>query len=256
MKWFFAGLVLANLALLGWNWSQGDVVASPFPETAAPRRGGDGGLTLLQELDSRPATRAESAPPSAPPQEAAAVDVAVRPPQAGNAAPEVAVEMPSSERGAAPEVTATCYRLAGFESPEAVAGAVRALARGGADIRGQGEVAGETKRYWVMLSPTTTAAKAEPTLERLKRAGIKDFYLIRSGDNRNAISLGVYSSEDSAKRRLRQIRDLNLNARVEEITLPAKRWWLEFGWPDDRKATSWRGLLAKDVRDIRSQACH
>jgi hypothetical protein len=180
----------------------------------------------------------------------------VRPLQAGNATPEAAVELPSSERGAAPEVIATCYRLAGFESPEAVAGAVRALAQGGAEIRGQGEVAGETKRYWVMLSPTATAAKAEPTLERLRRAGIRDFYLIRSGDNKNAISLGVYSSEDSAKRRLRQIRDLNLNARVEEIRLPAKRWWLEFGWPDDRKATAWRGLLAKDVRDTRSQACH
>ncbi len=250
MKWFFLGLLLANLAMLGWNWQAGEPAATSFPLAASAPGAGSVGLTLLRELGSQPAARAEPAPAATPPQKAASPT----PMEVPSPTVEAVAGVTSVPDAPVPKVS--CLRLAGFDSQAAAAGAAQALKGGGAEIRGQGDDAGETKRYWVMLPPVATAAKAEPMLEQLKRAGIKDFYLIRSGDNKNAISLGVYSADESAKRRLRQIRDLKLNAKIEEITLPAKRWWLEFDWPEERKDEAWRKLLARDVRDMKSQTCH
>lgn len=245
MKWFFVGLFVANLALFGWSWqvagqhSEADATAIATTATMGPP------LTLLRELDAPLQTRrAEVAAPTPSPVEEPVVAAPLQ--------EEVAV---LSEPAAQVKPAMSCLRLGAIESQAAAARTARSLEQGGATVLREGEEAGETKRYWVMLSPATTAAAAAPALQRLQRAGIKDFYLIRSGENANAISLGVYSAKDSAQRRLQQIRAVKLAPRVEEITLPAKRWWIEFKWPDDGDKAAWRALLPNDLRNVPSQAC-
>lgn len=244
MKWFFICMLAANLALLGWNWQhagdnghseQGAASVAPPP---GPR------LALLGEADVPIRGRREPAVIAVPPPAAVA--------EATAAAAEPGVAPPSDARVA---TALRCIRLRSLESQAAAAGVIKALQEGGATVRGQGEEAGEIKRYWVMLPPGGSAAAATPVLERLQRAGIKDFYLIRSGKNVNAISLGVYSSKDAAQNRLRQIQELKLAPRIEEITLPAKRWWVEFDWPAAERDTAWRGLLPRSVRDVLVAAC-
>jgi len=247
MKWFFVGLLVANIALLVWNGQQNRQASSVAGETAgidAP------GLVLLSELGASPPVRT-MAGTTLPVQEAEAAPDA--------SAHFVAESSHSEQPGAAPEdipvVAVHCVRLGGFDSPLTLARVAGSLRQAGTDVRGQGEETGDIRRYWVMLPPYAKAAAATPVLERLQRAGIKDFYLIRSGDNVNAISLGVYSSADSAQRRLRQIRDLKLAPKIEEITLPAKRWWLEFEWPAERNDAAWRAVLPGEDRDITVQSC-
>lgn len=246
MKWFFFCMVAANLALLAWNWQQTGEAPPAVAMNGGTATPAGPRLVLLHELDTplsarrEPATprSAPAAEPVAPPADLAAVDEPLAP----------VAELP-------PPRMAVCVRLGGFESQSVVAGVTKSLQQGGASVRSQGEEAGEIKRYWVMLPPVATPAAATPVLERLQRGGIKDFYLIRSGENANAISLGVYSSKDAAQRRGQQIRELKLVPRIEEITLPAKRWWVEFDWADNGKNVTWRGLLPRELRDTPALAC-
>lgn len=250
MKWFFAGLLVTNLALLGWHWMHPDSHAELAMFPAAPPLSGPG-LVLLQELDKPLPLRGEAAAavPASPPM---AEPVETGEPEAPAVAVDVTPE-PVPKPPAAPQFA--CLRLVGLDSKNEATRAGQALARGGAAVKRQGEEAGETKRYWVMLPPVASPTAAVPILQRLERAGVKDFYLIRSGENANAISLGVYSAKDSAQRRVQQIRAVKLKPRIEEIALPVKRWWLEFDWPAGGSPEVWRTLLPKDLRMVAVEAC-
>lgn len=248
MKWFFAGLLVTNLALLGGAWMSSDrgqelVAASVTP--AGP------GLILLGELEKSLPLRSEAG------EEVAAAAHVTEPVQAVET-PATVTAVPAEPEATAestPDAQFSCLRLAGLESKSIAATAAQVLAQGGGLVKRQGEEAGETKRYWVMLPPVASPTAATPILQRLERAGVKDFYLIRSGENANAISLGVYSAKDSAQRRVQQIRALKLKPRIEEIALPVKRWWLEFDWPVDGNPEAWRALLPRELRATAVKVC-
>jgi hypothetical protein len=53
--------------------------------------------------------------------------------------------------------------------------------------------------YWVFLPPAANKAAADKRIDELKAQGIKDAFVIDSGPQRFAISLGVFRSEDAAK---------------------------------------------------------
>jgi hypothetical protein len=52
--------------------------------------------------------------------------------------------------------------------------------------------------WWVYLPPAANKAAAETRAALLKAAGIKDFFIVDSGPQRFAISLGVFRTEDAA----------------------------------------------------------
>ena len=64
-----------------------------------------------------------------------------------------------------------------------------------------------TTGYWVYIAPTADRPQAERKLVELKRQGVSDSYLVQdqSGFN-NAISLGVFRTEDAARTQLDQLR--------------------------------------------------
>jgi hypothetical protein len=53
--------------------------------------------------------------------------------------------------------------------------------------------------WWVFLPPAVNKAAAETRVARLKAAGIKDIFIVDSGPQRFAISLGVFRTEDAAE---------------------------------------------------------
>jgi SPOR domain len=58
----------------------------------------------------------------------------------------------------------------------------------------------EEKGYWIFIPPLSDKAAADKKAEELKDLGVKDFFIVtESGPNRYAISLGSFSSEDTAK---------------------------------------------------------
>jgi hypothetical protein len=245
MRGFLVGLFLLNLAVLAWSWQQaGQKDHADIVPMAAVAAGP--GLVLLQELETPLAARRDTvavASPNAPVMETPSAVV--------NPVLDVATTMP--EATALP--AAACLRAGGFESEAAAERIAKGLRDEGSNVRRLGEEVGVTTRYWVMLPPAKSAAAAAPLLERLQRAGVKDFYLIRNGENVNAISLGVFSAKGSAQRRVEQLRGLKLTPRIEEITLPRSRWWVEFEWPADKTEDAWRRLLPTEMRNLVSRPC-
>ena len=59
--------------------------------------------------------------------------------------------------------------------------------------------------FWVYLAPVTERSQALATLEQLQNQGVEDFRLIRKGSFKNAISLGLFSSQARVNRRLRDL---------------------------------------------------
>jgi hypothetical protein len=65
----------------------------------------------------------------------------------------------------------------------------------------------ESTRWWVHVPPLPTRAAATQRAAELRKQGIEDFSLINDDPQwRNAISLGVFRTEDAASRRADELR--------------------------------------------------
>ncbi len=104
------------------------------------------------------------------------------------------------------------------------------------------------RNYWVMIPPFDSRAAARKVVSQLQSHGLRDFYLVRGGEYENAISLGVFSTESAALRRLERIRALPLSGsgpRLDHIELTAKRYWIAVQWPGGEEPR-WKALLPEN----------
>jgi hypothetical protein len=60
--------------------------------------------------------------------------------------------------------------------------------------------------YWVYLPPLPTRSAAEKKVAELKTQGLKDFLIIADGPQKNAISLGVFKTDEAANTFLETIK--------------------------------------------------
>jgi len=115
-------------------------------------------------------------------------------------APEELARVAASRRGVA------CIELGPVPAAEAARAeeAVGGLAGG---LKVSQRRADEATRWWVYIPPLPTRAAANLRIAELKKQGVDDSSLI-SDDAvwRNAISLGVFSSEDAANRRVEELK--------------------------------------------------
>jgi len=80
-------------------------------------------------------------------------------------------------------------------------------------------------RQWVIFPPLPSAESAAAKLSELTAAGLTDAFVVKDGDWRNAISLGLYADADAAQRRILEVEGKGvLGTRVE--VLP--RQWTDF----------------------------
>lgn len=112
----------------------------------------------------------------------------------------------------------------------------------------------ERIRYWVLLPPYRSDEQARVAVERLKRAGLKDYYLIPNGENKNALSLGVFSSRESAQRRINDAASLNLKVRVEEVNFPSHRYVIELRAAAGQPPPNWQQSLPLGV-ELDAKVC-
>lgn len=95
---------------------------------------------------------------------------------------------------------AACVEFAGI-GPADAARARQAFAALALGDRLSEQRTEDVSRYWVFVPPAADRRTAEATVAQLKRAGVGDVSLRPD----NAISLGVFSSEDAARRFLASI---------------------------------------------------
>jgi len=139
------------------------------------------------------------------------------------------------------DVGASCYTLGPFKAVND-ANSVRNMLKH-ADITARRRIKKDRSRkgFWVLLSPEATHAGARENVERLKAKGIKDYFLVATGDQTNAVSLGVFAQSDTAQRRYEEIKALGFKPKIQNVDLPLREYWLD--WPVEQPLSS--KLLAK-----------
>ncbi len=115
-----------------------------------------------------------------------------------------------------------CFASQAVDSRDEAAEWQRAMPDGRALVEPMEEV--RQLGYWVYLPPMETEAAAEERLEELRERGITDLSLVRQGERRYAISLGVFSSRERARERREQLLDHGVEAEAGERLRRTERY--------------------------------
>jgi hypothetical protein len=113
---------------------------------------------------------------------------------------------PAPAKPAAPAVAAVCLEWGAFSGADAARAekALEPLALGAKlSQRRQEDLAG----FWVYIAPLPNRQVATQKAGELKRLGVDDYFIVPDDPIwRNAISLGIFKTEDAAKARLAALR--------------------------------------------------
>lgn len=205
MRNLFLLLVLANLGLLGWQrWiaPREDPAVSPEAER--------------KELPSLILAPKPEAPRPAP---------AAAAPSAGAGQTALAPASPDAMAPAAE--SARCVSVGPFRDQSEAGEAAAALRAGGFAPR-QRLAAGQVwVGHWVYLPAFSSRAEARTTLNNLKRRGVADSYIVPSGAERNAVSLGVFAERDRAERRVVEVSALGYAPRIADRHRSGAVYWVD-----------------------------
>ena len=101
------------------------------------------------------------------------------------------------------------------------------------------ETGQENQLFWIYLKPQASRDNAIQAIEDLKSKGITDYRLIETGDLRNAISLGLFSTQASVNRRLNELK----NKGYQPVVVPYR----------DAKAVYWLDIKLIEQQDVLNQ---
>ena len=188
MRWVFYSLLVVNLVYLGWQLASG-AVWNAGPSTVIERPAGD--------PSDAPALRLLSEAPQ--PARALRSDAPPRP----GLCPVVG---PWSARGDA-ERARVQLEAAGL------AATIRAV------------TVQKDHLNWVYLPPYDSRERALEVLSELQSRGV-DSFIVKTGEDANAISLGYFTSEDSAEGLRVKMHNAGYPAFVRETSRPVTEYWL------------------------------
>lgn len=164
---------------------------APLPASAAP-------------ASSTPTTAAEK-PPTAP-----ATTVATATPLPTTPAPTPAPIAPP------PEAKPQCFSIGPFADTAAAAEARAKLQPLAQKLATRTQAGTSNARGWRVYMPQASAEAAQATAQRIRAAGFSDLFVM-SGSEANAIALGRFRSEESARKRGAELSAAGFTARVEAL---------------------------------------
>lgn len=212
-------LLVLNLGIAAWWMGGGNAVREP---ASAPLPADVPGLRLLSETTARPAPPA----PDTAPVSAAAVAVAT----------------------VLPTPVEHCLRFGPFADAAARDAARAALSAAGVAAKPRETPARSGKGWKVFLPAFASHEDARAMGEKIKAAGINDWYVMGEGAEANSIALGRYGSEDAARRREAELKAKGIAAQVVAIGDVAAQSWLDARVPANlRRDALARIAPAKDV---------
>lgn len=249
MRWLFLFVLSLNLAYIAWQASlpSPDLYANVPPLKNVPpivllsearnNQQPDQAEVMAQQenTDNISLEVAATAEPAASDSEAVAAISSAETSEI-TAESASAKETPDVVAGSAepekPLLSRSCYTLGPFRDLDVL----RALTREiksyvvAADFSGREEK--ELSLYWVYIKPEKSLEEAIQTGERLKANKIKDFYVIREGDNVNGISLGRFRSKDRAFRLAKKVAKLGFDVQSDPLYKTYTVYWLDYELAD------------------------
>lgn len=220
-KWIVGLLLLANLALFGWmRWGPALKEDPGVPALQAPLN-----VDKVRLLDHAPSSAVETTSRTAP-----AVALALSPAQAAPASAPVPPAPPASAVSSAPPPASTpaqakktepkmssCAEWGEFSGSDLLR-AQQDLATLKLGARLAQRIVEQDRGYWVYMPPQPNRAGVERKLQQLKERGIYDHFVVQEeGEWQYAISLGVFKTEEAARKFLAFLRTKDVRtARVGE----------------------------------------
>ncbi len=224
MKWVILGLVLTNVAFFGWRLSQdqelvvADAAAPPPAGAAMVNR-----LLLVSEVESgvlRRRRKLPSEPPASPPQP--------QPPeQLAGTHEETASVSPAEVLALPPAADRECYTIGPLENEDDISALGAWFSAQGSQATLRSDERREVTSTWVFLPPLESREAANARVREMQAANIDDIYVIPRGDMANAISLGLYSQNDTLRRRVLQLEDRGFTPSVLPRYRTATASWFD-----------------------------
>ena len=94
-------------------------------------------------------------------------------------------------------------------------------------IAARGESVAAARGWRVQMPPLASPEAAQAMAQRIAAAGFGDFLVVHDGTEANAIALGRYRGEDSARRRAAALVAAGFDARVEPLGEARATTWLD-----------------------------
>lgn len=104
--------------------------------------------------------------------------------------------------------------------------------------------------FWVIIPAAKTRNEASRKIKKLKELGIRDYFLVATGSQKNAISLGVFSKSASARRRLKEMKQKGVEAQITGVDLPKRSYWLDWPATDTGLTADQLGMLQKTFQGV------
>ena len=205
-KWIVGLLLLANLALLGWmRWGSMLTVDTDAVTMQAALNADKIKLLALQSASS---------PASAPAPASSGVPLTL--------SPVAAVSAPVAAAPVALPKDANCAEWGEFSGDDLVRAqqALAALKLGDKLTLRSVE---QDHGYWVYIPPMKKRSQVESKIAQLKERGVKDYFVVQEkGRWQNAISLGVFKSNEAAQKFLdvlsaKEVGSLKLGVRKSKL---------------------------------------
>ena len=226
MRLLFLLLLLLNLAFFAWEYSHPEPPPpAPPPETQP----GIAPLVLLHKRSAVPPAPSTSAAPAAAPTDTARVKIAV------------ATSVPAQRPDA-------CYTVGPFDARTQAQRVMHKLSGLGFPPRLRTQTQRVPGDYWVYLPPLPSRQAALQMIHALAGRGMKNYFIVTSGEQQNAISLGVFKDKESAERRKAQVTAMGYTPVLGRRPTERSVYWLDYGeTPDHMLAPSAWSAIAKGL---------
>lgn len=137
---------------------------------------------------------------------------------------ELASAAPAPAARSTPASDLRCYRYGPFGNPDAFEAARRAIA---GEVRWTATARQPLgpPRAWRVVMPQPSRAQALAMADRIRGAGFSDLLVLpEGGADSNAIALGRYRSEASARERARALAEAGFDTRAEPVGVRETLW--------------------------------
>ncbi len=270
MRWLFLVMLMLNLSYIAW-----EISGTPAAREVIPMHDGVADIKLLSELPTtHQQLNADTGVDKAPliTVEAQAVEKEVE--GSGFIAESGGQAVANGEEGGVPvavesQVVAaavmekkqaesnSCFTLGPFRELEKLRALTRDIKQYVAEAGFRSRDEKEQSLFWVYIEPLSSKPLAIQTGQQLKAKQIKDFYIIRSDNKKNGISLGHFRNKAGAYRLAERVKKLGFDVIVEPVFKTYTVYWLDYRLRDGERIPSViiEGLLNDKISRLK-RACN
>lgn len=219
MRWLVLVLLVANLFYLGWRVDRESRERVRGAATGLQVPANVPKLSLLAELPETPPLRVTEPRPDDMPLPGGDSDLA-------ELMPEI-TEAPAVTEGAG----YSCFSYGPLPEERQAVWLGDWFRSRRAEVRSRVAEDPGGRLFWVYLAPTESLQSAMQVVENLKKRGVRDYRLISKGNLGNAVSLGLFSSQEAVNARLQELKEKGFQPVVVPYSNMQRFYWVDVRVP-------------------------